>query len=582
MHTYIWGGGLYGYGDKRIHTENSGFLEQIVSPDYEKDDAPNHISSLFLIRDLKKPGLSVIMGIYQKGKKVDGINKRLKEKVFESLSSVLPITLIVMLLSVTITPMPIGTLLMFLAGAVLLILGMGLFSLGADMAMMPMGEALGSSLTRSRRISILVPVFFVLGVIVTIAEPDLQVLANQVPAVPNPVLIWTVAAGVGLFLIMAVLRTLFKIKLAHMLLVFYLVVFCVAAFAPPDFLAVAFDSGGVTTGPITVPFIMALGIGMAGVRSDTSSQEDSFGMVALSSIGPILAVLVLGICYNPGTAEYQQITAPEVSTSIDVAAQFVDGFPHYISEVLYAVVPIAAVFLLFQLITKSFQHRQLIKVGVGFGYTLLGLVLFLTGVNVGFMPAGHFIGGALAQSSYSWVLVVIGAVMGWFIVAAEPAVHVLNRQVEEVTSGAISQKAMQRSLSIGVAVSIALSMTRVLWGVSLLWFIIPGYALALILSFIVPRIFTGIAFDSGGVASGPMTATFLLPFAMGACEALGGNILTDAFGIVALVAMTPLVTIQLLGLYYKLKTHGTEEAAAGLLPQMVEDDIIEYDREEMA
>lgn len=522
------------------------------------------------------------MGIYQKGKKVDGINKRLKEKILESLSSVLPITLIVLLLSVTVAPMPIGTLLMFLVGAVLLILGMGLFSLGADMAMMPMGEALSSRLTRSRRISLVVPVFFVLGVIVTIAEPDLQVLANQVPAIPNPVLIWTVAAGVGLFLVMAVLRTLFKIRLAHMLLVFYLIVFCIAAFAPPDFLAVAFDSGGVTTGPVTVPFIMALGIGMAGVRSDKSSQEDSFGMVALSSVGPILAVLVLGICYNPGTADYQQAAVPEVSTSRDVAAQFLNGFPHYISEVLFAVVPVAAVFLLFQLITRSFQHRQLIKVGVGFAYTLLGLILFLTGVNVGFMPAGHFIGGALAQSPYAWALIAVGAVMGWFIVAAEPAVHVLNRQVEEITSGAISQKAMQRSLSIGVAVSIALSMTRVLWGVSLLWFIIPGYALALVLSFIVPRIFTGIAFDSGGVASGPMTATFLLPFGMGACEALGGNILTDAFGIVALVAMTPLVTIQLMGLYYKLKSRRTEETTAGLLPRSVEDDIIEYDREEAA
>ena len=510
---------------------------------------------------------------------MDGISKRFKEKVMESLTSVLPITLIVLLLSVTLTPMPTGTLLMFLVGAVLLILGMGFFSLGADMAMMPMGEALSASLTKTRRISLVVPVFFVLGVMVTVAEPDLQVLANQVPAIPNPVLIWTVAAGVGLFLVMAVLRTLFKIRLSVLLLIFYLIVFCVAAFTPPDFLAVAFDSGGVTTGPITVPFIMALGIGMASVRADRSSQEDSFGMVALASIGPVLAVLLLGIGYHPESAEYTRTQVPDVATSKEVAAAFLDGFPHYISEVLFAVVPIAAAFLLFQIISRAFGRRQLIKVGVGFGYTLIGLILFLTGVNVGFMPVGHLIGGAVAGSSYSWALLIIGAVMGWFIVAAEPAVHVLTRQVEEITSGAISGKAMRRSLSIGVSVSIALSMARILWGISLFWFIIPGYALALLLSFIVPRIFTGIAFDSGGVASGPMTATFLLPFGMGACEALGGNILTDAFGIVALVAMTPLVTIQLLGLYYKLKTRGEPQAAAGLLPQTVYDDIIEYDRE---
>lgn len=393
----------------------------------------------------------------------------------ESLTSVLPITLIVLLLSVTLTPMPTGTLLMFLVGAVLLILGMGFFSLGADMAMMPMGEALSASLTKTRRISLVVPVFFVLGVMVTVAEPDLQVLANQVPAIPNPVLIWTVAAGVGLFLVMAVLRTLFKIRLSVLLLIFYLIVFCVAAFTPPDFLAVAFDSGGVTTGPITVPFIMALGIGMASVRADRSSQEDSFGMVALASIGPVLAVLLLGIGYHPESAEYTRTQVPDVATSKEVASAFLDGFPHYISEVLFAVVPIAAVFLLFQIISRAFGRRQLIKVGVGFGYTLIGLILFLTGVNVGFMPVGHLIGGAVAGSSYSWALLIIGAVMGWFIVAAEPAVHVLTRQVEEITSGAISGKAMRRSLSIGVSVSIALSMARILWGISLFWFIIPGY-----------------------------------------------------------------------------------------------------------
>lgn len=302
---------------------------------------------------------------------MDGISKRFKEKVMESLTSVLPITLIVLLLSVTLTPMPTGTLLMFLVGAVLLILGMGFFSLGADMAMMPMGEALSASLTKTRRISLVVPVFFVLGVMVTVAEPDLQVLANQVPAIPNPVLIWTVAAGVGLFLVMAVLRTLFKIRLSVLLLIFYLIVFCVAAFTPPDFLAVAFDSGGVTTGPITVPFIMALGIGMASVRADRSSQEDSFGMVALASIGPVLAVLLLGIGYHPESAEYTRTQVPDVATSKEVASAFLDGFPHYISEVLFAVVPIAAVFLLFQIISRAFGRRQLIKVGVGFGLSLI-------------------------------------------------------------------------------------------------------------------------------------------------------------------------------------------------------------------
>ena len=504
------------------------------------------------------------------------INQKLKEKILESLSSVLPITAIVLALSLTVIPVPIGTLLLFLAGAVLLILGMGLFSLGAEMAMMPMGEALGARLTRTRRIGLVVVVFFAMGVIVTIAEPDLAVLARQVPAIPDSVLIFTVAAGVGFFLVLAMLRTLFKVKLGHLLIFFYALVFGMALFAPKSFLAVAFDSGGVTTGPITVPFIMALGIGMASTRGDSTSQEDSFGMVALSSVGPILTVLILGICYNPSSAEYVAVTAPEVHTSVELGRSFAQGAPHHAKEVLSAIFPMGVVLALLQLCTRAFGKRQLIKVLVGLGYTLLGLIMFLTGVNIGFMPAGHFLGSALALSPAPWSLILLGMVMGWYIVAAEPAVHVLNRQVEEITSGAVSQQAMQRSLSLGVAVSIGLSMARILWGIPLFWFVLPGYALALGLSLVVPPIFTGIAFDSGGVASGPMTATFLLPFAQGACHALGGNMMIDAFGIVAMVAMTPLVTIQIMGLSSVVR-HKLARRRLRSRMERVEDMILYFD-----
>ena len=503
------------------------------------------------------------------------MNQKLKEKILESLSSVLPITAIVLVLGFVLVPIPMGILLLFLAGAVLLILGMGLFSLGADMAMMPMGEAMGASLTKTRRLPLVVVMFFLMGVIVTMAEPDLAVLARQVPAVPDLVLILTVAVGVGVFLVTAMLRTLFRVKLRYLLILFYALVFLVALFAPGAFLSVAFDSGGVTTGPITVPFIMALGIGMASVRGDSSSQEYSFGMVALSSIGPILAVLLLGIWYNPSSASYEAVSVPEIANSLDLARAFVEGLPYYAREVALALLPILLVFLVFQAAARPFRRRQLLKAGVGLGYTFLGLVLFLTGVNVGFMAAGYFLGASLAGSPWPWTLVLLGMVMGWYIVAAEPAVHVLNRQVEEITSGAISQKSMSRSLSLGVALSIGLSMARILWKIPLFWFIVPGYLLALGLSFVTPPIFTGIAFDSGGVASGPMTATFLLPMAMGACEALGGNILSDAFGLVALVAMSPLVTIQLLGLWYRVKTGGP----GAPLPE--EDEIIQYDLEEV-
>ncbi len=493
------------------------------------------------------------------------MNKILKEKVVEALSSVIPITLIVLLMSVTITPMPVGTLVLYLTGSVLLIIGMAFFSLGTDVSMTPMGEGIGAQLPRTKNLLIVVGITFVIGVLITIAEPDLQVLAGQVPSIPNAVLIWTVAIGVGLFFVLAMLRTLFKIRLATLLIVFYIGVLVLSAFVPDEFVAVAFDSGGVTTGPITVPFIMALGIGLASIRGDRDAQDDSFGLVALCSIGPILAVLLLGIFYTDGDPGYTPVTVPDVQDTKQVASLFAHGLPEYIEEVLSALIPIILFCAVFQLVFRRFHRMQLKKIGIGFGYTFFGLSLFLTGVNVGFMPVGHFLGKQLAQSGHSWLLVPLGMLIGYFLVTAEPAVHVLNRQVENITNGGVSQRAMMHSLSIGVACSVGLSMLRVLTGISVYWIVIPGYLLALGLTFFVPKIFTGIAFDSGGVASGPMTSTFLLPFAMGACEALGGNVLTDAFGIVAMVAMTPLLTIQILGLLYQRKmrrTDATEQTAA--------------------
>lgn len=487
------------------------------------------------------------------------MNKILREKIKESLSSVLPITLIVLILSATIVPMPVGTMILFLFGAVLLILGMALFSLGTDVSMIPMGDGIGAQLPKTKNLGAVIFITFMIGVLITLAEPDLQVLAGQVPSIPNQTLIVTVAVGVGIFFVFAILRTLFKISLSRLLIFFYILVFILSAFVPNEFVSVAFDSGGVTTGPITVPFIMALGIGLASIRGDRDAQGDSFGMVALCSIGPILAVLLLGIFYKGGDPSYTSITALQLTDTRDVARAFLHEIPEYLIETCKALIPIIIFCVVFQLLFKRFQKLQLQKIGIGFIYTLIGLTLFLTGVNVGFMPAGYFLGQKLASGGYVWILIPIGILIGFFLVIAEPAVHVLNKQVETITNGAISQKAMMLSLSIGVAISVALSMVRVLTGISIYYILIPGYIFALILTFFVPKIFTGIAFDSGGVASGPMTTTFLLPFAMGACEAIGGNVLTDAFGVVATVAMTPLLTIQLLGILYSRKEKETVE-----------------------
>ena len=509
---------------------------------------------------------------------------KLLEKLKESLAAVLPMIAIVMLLCFTIAPVPTSILLAFIIGAVLLIIGMMFFTLGAEMAMTPMGERIGTKITQSRKIGLIVVVCFILGFIITISEPDLQVLAEQVPSIPNNTLIFAVAAGVGLFLVAAVLRTLFRIPLSHMLWILYPLVFILAFFAPDDFIAVAFDSGGVTTGPMTVPFIMALGIGFTAIRSDKHAENDSFGLVALCSVGPVLAVLLLGMIYNPDGSVYTRTVIPEADTSVALGQLFAAGFPLYIREIAVSLLPIIVCFGIFQAAALHLKKKDMVKMLIGLAYTYIGLVLFLTGANVGFMPAGNYMGKIIAELPFGWIIIPIGMVIGYFIVRAEPAVYVLKEQVEELTSGAVSGKAMGISLSVGVAISLGLAMIRVYTGISMFWFLIPGYALALILAVFVSKIFTAIAFDSGGVASGPMTATFLLPFAMGACEALGGDIVKDAFGVVAMVAMTPLITIQILGLIYKIKeSRGAMAAAqtpvtAGLvlpLEAFGDDDIIE-------
>ena len=482
------------------------------------------------------------------------MNVKLKEKIRESLSAVLPITGIVLMLSIFLIPMELGSVVMFLTGALMLIVGMGFFQLGAEMAMTPLGEGVGVQISKMKKLLTVLLTGFLMGVIITVSEPDLQVLAGQVPSVPNMVLIMTVAVGVGLFLALAIVRIRYKISLSMLLIVCYLALILVSMFVPKEFLAVAFDSGGVTTGPMTVPFIMAMGVGLASVRSDKNAANDSFGLVALSSVGPILAVLILGCFFKPTEAAYTLTDVATVVTTQDVARVFAQGLPLYAREVLLSLVPILWVFLIFQWLTHRYHGLQIKRIIVGFGYTYIGLVLFLCGANVGFAPVGAYLGKELAGLSLRWILVPIGALIGYYIVKAEPAIQVLNHQVEAVTNGAISVKMMNRCMQIGVAASVGLAMLRVLTGISIQWVVLPGYIIALVLSRLVPDIFIGIAFDSGGVASGPMTSTFLLPLSIGVCEALGGNLMTDAFGVVALVALTPLIAIQLMGLVYKLKT----------------------------
>lgn len=498
----------------------------------------------------------------------------LSEKLKESTGAVLPIVLIVCAVCMVFVPIESGLLLSFLLGSVMLIAGMAVFSVGADLSMSKIGGCIGAKMTKSKKVYLILLISFFIGAAITISEPDLQVLATNVPEIDKTVLILTVSVGVGLFLMICMIRILTRIQLRIILIASYALVFIELIFVPSEMWAVAFDSGGVTTGPMTVPFIMALGVGVASIRSDEKAKSDSFGLVALCSVGPILAVMLLGLIYKPRAASSEAATAISLfENTKELGYQYIARIPEYLKEVALALLPIFAFFLVFQIVSLRLRKQPLVKILSGVFYTYVGLTLFLTGANVGFSPLGVILGGKIADSGAKYLLIPLAMLMGWFIIKAEPAVQILTKQVEELSAGAISGKAMGVSLSIAIAAANGLAMARLLTGVSILWFVIPGYVIALGLSFFVPATFTGIAFDSGGVASGPLTAAFMLPMAMGACKAIGGNIMTDAFGLVALVAMMPLITVQIMGVIYTVRS---KRAPAELIvPNFGDDEVIE-------
>lgn len=506
--------------------------------------------------------------------------KQLQSKIVEALISVLPVTLIVILLNLTplvdFSAKEIGV---FCVSAVLLLIGIGLFNLGADLAMTPMGKHVGEGLTKSHKMKLLLLVSFAMGVFITIAEPDLTVLASQVSNIIKPIsLTLAVGVGVGIFLVIAMLKIVFKVQLSSILMLFYFLMFSLAALllinGKANMLPLAFDSGGVTTGPITVPFIMALGVGVALTIGGKNATENSFGLIALCSVGPIIAVMMLGLG-SKGSLTYD---VPQYAIADNVVKAFVTTFGTVAKEVLIALSLIVVFFFVINFIFLKIPMKRIKPILFGIIFTFVGLVIFLTAVNVGFMPIGYKMGKDLATNN-SKLLIVIGFVLGMVVVLAEPAVHVLKKQVEEVTSGGVSKRSMLTALSIGIGVSVCLAMIRIIYDFSILYYLIPGYFISLALSLFVPKMYTAIAFDSGGVASGPLTSTFILPFAIGASMAVvpdGSQVLTNAFGIIALVAMTPLITIQCLGFSSIVKKKAREKIAMRRLLTKDDRQIIEF------
>lgn len=498
----------------------------------------------------------------------------LRKKIKDALLSVLPITLVVLVMSLTVTPLPNYLFISFFVGAVFMIVGTGLFSLGAEGSMSRIGEYVGSEMAKSRKIWLVILLAVFVGFIVTASEPDLQVLASYTPSIDTTLFIVAVSAGVGVFLAIAILRIIFNVKIKYILLVSYAIVFILALFAPTDFWPVAFDAGGATTGVMSVPFIIAIGSGITAISSRNAGDNDNFGITAICSVGPVIALLLLGIINGADMSEYTSETLKAFEDSRQMGLSFFSAIPGYMFEVAKGLLPIVLFFIVYQWIMSPIGKRELKHIIAGAVISYVGIVFFLTGVNLGFMPVGSYLGDFIGNSKFYWLIVPTGMLLGYFIVAAEPAVKVLETQVETATSGTIPPKALSRSLAIGVSLAAGIAMLRAVTGIPIMWFIATCYAVAIIISFFVPGVFTSIAFDAGGVASGAMAAGFLLPLAVGACQARGGNIMEDAFGVIALVAAAPAITIQILGLTYKIQHARAQRAKKNI--QTVDTEIFEF------
>ncbi len=487
------------------------------------------------------------------------------EKIKEACASVLPIALIILLLSLTICPLPNDIFLAFVVGTCMLTVGLGLFSLGADMSMTRIGGHIGANLTKSRKIPIIAIISLIVGVLITICEPDLHVLAGYTGEMKLPFIL-AVAAGLGVFLVLAVMRIIFNVKMKFILAAGYgviLVLSVIAYIIDPNFLAIAFDAGGVTTGAMSVPFVMAIGAGIAAISSQSSDDDNTFGLMAICSIGPIIAVLVMGLFGGFENIKYTPHDLPVFDNSQQMGLEFLYKIPHVVKDVLLGLVPIIVFFLIYQFFTVRVHKKEMAQIFIGAGYTFVGMVLFLVGVNVGFMPVGSYLGETFGSMEQSWIVIPVGMIIGFCMTYAEPAVGVLEKQVEEATSGSIPKNILPLTMAAGVAISAGIAMTRSLTGAPILPFLIIGYIAAVVLAFFAPPLFTSIAFDAGGVASGVMAATFLLPLSIGICTAGGvgtAGIMTDAFGTIALVAMTPTITIQIVGLVFKARQKRGEES----------------------
>ncbi len=507
-------------------------------------------------------------------------NRWLNALISSSLSIVPMIAIILILSFSKLSPLDAGrgdyTLL--LVGMVILIVGLSIFQIGASSSLSKVGEYMGASLSKQKNLFIVILFSFTLGALITVAEPSILIVSKQVNINPF-LLIGGIAVGVGLFVVIGVVRIIVHKPLKVWYLLFYFLTFALLILVVMDpnkriFLPFIFDSGGVTTGSATVPFILSLGAGIAMVRGGKNARNDSFGLVGMASIGPILTVAIL-LLFAPVSGEFDPTSTYTQLGSTNPWMMFINVLiPHNgstgtIVDVLIALLPTMAIFLIYNFIYIKLPKAKLLKLLVGFAFTYVGLTIFLTGTSAAMTPIGFYVGQQLGAQS-TWLIILIAFIIGLVTILCEPAVHVLTTQMEDISDGRTKKLTVLLTLSLGVGAAIALAVIRTIFNFSIMYYMVPGYAISLVLMFICPDIFTAMAFDSGGTASGPMSSSFVLPMIVGITVALSTKNGTDpnyyeqSFGVIALIALTPVIAIQILGVVnnyksviarYKMRTH---------------------------
>ena len=500
----------------------------------------------------------------------------------ETFLSSLPLAAVMIIVCVFIAPMDsMLDYVKLIVGYSSVVIGQTFFLVGLDSSILPIGKLVGKSLIKLKKVVFIIFFGLVFGLLVTVAEPALEVLARQtnmiMPSVNATLFVWIASTGTGISVGFALWRIIKDWSIKKIFAALYIALFAMIIFVPPEFVALSFDASGATTGDVSVPFVLALGIGVSATLSKRKTNDDTFGIIGIASVGPIMTVFLYGIILK---ATNGGVLPPAGVYDPGSAASFLSILLGNFSGVALALFPVVIVFLPFQFFLFKLPKKEFATILVGTIPVYIGLLIFLSGIDFGFAFAGKYIGEVFLdptrQEWFKWILLIVGFVLGMAITLSEPAVTVLGDQLEELTNGHIKKMTMRMTLAIGIGIAAVLSIVKIMTQINILWFLAPLYLIALILMKFTSRLFVGLAFDSGGVTGGALTSAFLTPLTLGVAQAVAAgagpnaqSVLTNGFGIISFISVTPLIAVQTLGIIYdlrlkKVKTSTQQQELAGL------------------